>query len=405
MISRRTVLLLGVSQLVSWGITYYLIGGFGELMAADLGWGRDLVYGGFALALLVMGLLSPLAGRLIDRHGGRKVMTAGALLNAVGCAGLAYSHDVAAYYLAWLCLGVGMRLTLYDAAFATLARLGGVNARGPISQITLLGGLASTAFWPIGHLIAERFGWRHAVLAYAGFALLTALLHLAIPQGRHADGAASMQAPQRQPLAGNRRELLVAGGLYALITALANFLNAGMSSHMIGILAGLGVAASVSVWISTLRGVGQSAARLCEVLFGRRVEPLLLNSAACLFMPLAFAAGLYGGGYTFAAIAFAFFYGASNGILTITRGTLPLVLFDPRAYGTLVGRLVAPSFVLSAAAPLVYAMVIERYGEDAGLYMSIVVAVLMLGAALLLHLRFTRPSGAGRPADGSKRPA
>jgi predicted MFS family arabinose efflux permease len=327
------------------------------------------------------------------------------LLNAAGCAGLAYSHGVAAYYLAWLCLGVGMRLTLYDAAFATLARLGGVHARGPISQITLLGGLASTAFWPIGHLMADQFGWRHAVLAYAGLALFTALLHLAIPQGRHDDSAGSTQAQQRRPLAGNPRDFLFAGGLYALVTALANFLNAGMSSHMIGILAGLGLAASVSVWIATLRGIGQSAARLCEVLFGRRVEPLLLNSAACLFMPLSFAAGLYSGGFDMAAIAFAFFYGACNGILTITRGTLPLVLFDPRAYGALVGRLVAPSFVLSAAAPLLYAMVIERYGEDAGLYMSIAVAALMLCAALLLQARFKRPSAAGRPAGGSKRPA
>ena len=52
-------------------------------------------------------------------------------------------------------LGVGMRLTLYEAAFAALARIGGPEARRPMSQITLLGGLASTVFWPIGHALAS----------------------------------------------------------------------------------------------------------------------------------------------------------------------------------------------------------------------------------------------------------
>ena len=57
-----------------------------------------------------------------------------------------------------------MRLTLYDAAFATLARLDGPAARRPISQITLLGGLASTVFWPIGDALARSLGWRGAVV-------------------------------------------------------------------------------------------------------------------------------------------------------------------------------------------------------------------------------------------------
>ena len=62
---------MGVSQLVCWGVTYHLIGVFGELIAADLGWSRPLAYGGLTTALVVTGVSSPLAGRLIDRHGGR----------------------------------------------------------------------------------------------------------------------------------------------------------------------------------------------------------------------------------------------------------------------------------------------------------------------------------------------
>ena len=184
-VGRRTVVYLGISQLVCWGISYYLIGVFGELIAADLGWSRTLVYGGFSIALLAMGLASPLVGRLIDRLGGARVMTLGSVLSALGIAGLALAHGVAAYYAAWICLGVAMRATLYDAAFASLARIAGPDAGRPIAQITLLGGLASTCFWPIGHLLAETFGWRGALLVYALIALATVPLHLAIPEGRH----------------------------------------------------------------------------------------------------------------------------------------------------------------------------------------------------------------------------
>lgn len=386
MIPRSTVLCLGLAQLVSWGISYYLIGAFGERIAAEFGWSQALIHGGLSAALLVMGLASPLIGRLIDRHGGRRVMCAGSLLTAAGCVGLALAQGVIAYYAAWLCLGLAMRLTLYDAAFAALARIGGRAARRPIAQITLLGGLASTVFWPLGHALAERLGWRGALLVYAGFALLTLPLHLALPRG-----AAPVErgtTPAAAPLPPG--DMRLAGLLYALIVTLAGVLNAGMSAHMIGILTGLGLPAAIAVWIAATRGIGQSLARLCEVLFGARASPFDLNLLACLVLPLCFAAGLAGGASALAALGFAFAYGAGNGILTITRGTLPLLLFDPLRYGSEVGRLLAPGFLLSAAAPLLYALLIERHGAAAALILSGALAATMLAAALALRLRFGR---------------
>lgn len=386
MIPRSTVLCLGLAQLVSWGISYYLIGAFGERIAAEFGWSQALIHGGLSAALLVMGLASPLIGRLIDRHGGRRVMCAGSLLTAAGCVGLALAQGVIAYYAAWLCLGLAMRLTLYDAAFAALARIGGRAARRPIAQITLLGGLASTVFWPLGHALAEQLGWRGALLVYAGFALLTLPLHLALPRG--AAPAERGTTPAAAPLPPG--DMRLAGLLYALIVTLAGVLNAGMSAHMIGILTGLGLPAAIAVWIAATRGIGQSLARLCEVLFGARASPFDLNLLACLVLPLCFAAGLAGGASALAALGFAFAYGAGNGILTITRGTLPLLLFDPLRYGSEVGRLLAPGFLLSAAAPLLYALLIERHGAAAALILSGGLAATMLAAALALRLRFGR---------------
>nr|WP_276553221.1 MFS transporter [Bradyrhizobium elkanii] len=385
-----------MAQLISWGATYYLIGGFGEQIAADLGWSRDIVYGGFAAALLVMGVTSPLAGRWVDRSGGRQVMVAGAVINALGCAGLAVSHQIGSYFVSWIVLGLGMRLTLYDAAFAALARIGGPEARRAMSGITLLGGLAATVFWPFGHMLSDHFGWRIAVLTYAGIALLTIPLHLLIPNQRFAGAPGSAAAASRQPRAVGRRQLAAASGLYAVIMTGANFLNAGMSAHMIAVLTGLGLTITVAVWIATLRGIGQSAARLCEVLFGGRIDPLGLNLMACLIMPLSFIAGLFSGSAREMGIAFALLYGACNGILTITRGTLPLILFDHRSYGTLVGRLIVPSFILPAAAPLIYAIVIDRFGDASALYLSTGLALVTLLAAILLKLLFPPPLAAAK---------
>lgn len=385
MVPRRTVFCLGLSQLVCWGISYYLIGAFGDLIAAGTGWGPSVVYGGFSAALLVMGLSSPLVGRAIDRHGGRAVMVVGSGVTVLGCAGLALAHHVVLYYAAWLCLGLAMRMTLYDAAFAALARIAGAAAKRPISQVTLLGGLASTVFWPIGHALAEQVGWRGAVFAYAGFALLTIPLHLALPSGRAVLAPPASSPPPVPAAPGGRR---LAAALYATIATLTSFLNSGLSAHMIAMLAGLGMAAGLAVWVATLRGIGQSSARLCEVLSGSRLHPLTLAVLATALLPVAFVAGLFSGQLVVAGIAFAALYGAGNGLVTIVRGTLPLVLFEPGVYGSLVGRLLAPSFILAALAPLAYAVVIENFGDAAAFALSAAVAAVVLGAAVTLRLRF-----------------
>ncbi|MGQ3030627.1 MAG: MFS transporter [Ferrovibrionaceae bacterium] len=169
MVSGGRVFWFGMAQLIGWGISYYLIGVFGEAMAADLGHGMSVVHGGFSLALMVMGVASGPAGRLIDRFGGRPMLVAGAVLTAIGCAGLALAHGLVLHYAAWACLGLAMRLSLYDAAFAALARLLGPAARKPIAQITLLGGLPrpcsgrSAMGWPTHSAGGARSGAMRAL--------------------------------------------------------------------------------------------------------------------------------------------------------------------------------------------------------------------------------------------------
>lgn len=382
MITRRLVWSMGFSQLVHWGISFYLIGVFGDLIMLDTGWSRTTVYGGFSAALLAMAVVSPASGRAIDRIGGRYLMIGGSVLCAASCLLLSVSQSIPVYYTAWIGLGIAMRCTLYDAAFAALTHIGGYSAKRAIAQITLLGGLAATCFWPIGHFLAEAWGWRGAVQIYAVIAILMVPLHLLIPPGEArlpelpSTGAAPNPADHHKPI--------VSAFLFAMIVALGNGLQSGMSAHLISILSELGLGATLAVTVAALRGVGQSTARLLEVLFGNRLHPINLNLIAAVAMPLSFILFQLSGGLVIAAIVFSFTYGAATGIFTITRGTLPLVLFDHSTYGARVGKLLVPSFLLSAASPLGFAYIIESFGVTASLHVSLAIALAILAASLML---------------------
>jgi hypothetical protein len=407
-ISRRLVLAMGCSQLVCWGISYYAVGALADAIGADLGWGRTRVFGGLALAWLAMGGSAPMVGGLIDRHGGRRVMSAGSCLMAVGCLDLSLANGVATYWASWICLGVAMRATLYDAAFATLARLGGVGARRAMAQVTLVGGLASTIFWPITRWLGAHLTWRGTLGAYAGVAIATVPLHLIIPDGCGGTSSRGPNVMAAAPLVQTAADRRVACGLYASIAALGTVVSVGTSAHMIGILQGIG-AGRVGM-VAALVGLGQSGARLVETVFGASLHPLVLSAAAPALMVAAFAIATVGGHSLAAAAAFTLLYGIANGVLTIARGTVPLVLFEPSRYGRIVGRLQAPASLLGAASPVVYAVAIDRAGSRAALALSGAAAALMLAAAVSLAVRFIRHPGPRgnaeaqlpRPSSGSR---
>ncbi|MDG9971842.1 MFS transporter [Achromobacter mucicolens] len=387
MIRPHAVICLGLTQLVGWGVTFYLIGALGPAMTADLGWNAATIYGGFSAAIVVMALVSPAAGAAVDRWGGHRVMPAGAMLSALGCALLAIAHSHALYFAAWATLGVGMRLCLYDAAFAALARAAGPAARRPMSQITLFGGLASTVMWPVGHFLAEWLGWRGAAWCYAALALATVPLYLALPRRRY---TATRTAPGKAATALTRTaaERRLAGTLYAVMAMLTNFLAAGNAAHLFSLLTGLGLASAAAVSVAALWGIGQFAARLGDVLIGARLHPLTLNLAVGLALPLCFLLALVPGGNLYITAAYTLIYGACNGLMTITRGTLPLALFDFRSYGALVGSLLIPSFLLTAAAPVAYAFIIDAHGARAAMGASAAIAAIIAAAAVVLRWKF-----------------
>jgi MFS family permease len=80
------VILLGFVALALAFSARAAVGLMMPIWEGELGWSRGFISGGVAMALIVMAILAPLAGRLVDRQGSRNSLVIGLLALAAGCA-------------------------------------------------------------------------------------------------------------------------------------------------------------------------------------------------------------------------------------------------------------------------------------------------------------------------------
>ena len=380
---RRAVMgVLGVTQILAWGSSYYLPTVFAQPIARDTGWPLTWVVGGLSLGLLVAALASPRVGSTIERHGGRMVLAFSAAAIGFGQIGLAIAPNLATYIVAWLVMGVGMGAGLYDAAFATLGRLYGRDARSAITTLTLFGGFASTVCWPLSAFMVSEIGWRGACLVYAAIQLGVALpLYLRVlPRGAPAQIMPSHDA-HAAPTAVVAKPPLVLLVTLAVSLTLAASLSSLMSVHLLTILQASGVTLAAAVALGALVGPSQVAARTVEMAIAHRHHPIWTKIASVSFVAVGLSALWAGFPFIPAALAF---YGGGIGLESIARGTLPLALFGASGYATLMGRLAMPSLLAQAAAPLVGALLLDRMGAHGTL--GVLASVALLNVALSASL-------------------
>jgi hypothetical protein len=376
---------LGVTQVLTWGTMFYPPVLIVPLIAADRGWSISFAMGGFSLALLTGGVTARFIGASIDRFGGQVTMTAGSLAGALGLALMAYAANPLAYLATWMLVGAAMAANLYDAAFASLGRIFGIAARRPITALTLIGGFASTASWPMTHLLIEHVGWRGCYLVYAALlAGAAAPLHaFLLPRAR-----VSAEA-KPHPSAAPAKTFRVARGPIFLIVATGfaayAFVPSGMSAHLLAMFKRSGIDAGTVVWIGALFGPAQVAARLVEFAFGRDLHPVWVARGALAAMVGAFAMVLIAGMTLWTAVTFALLFGGANGLMTIARGALPLALFGADGYGRLMGRIATPFLLMQSAAPWAMAMVVERASDPAALGLAGVFACVALVCVIAIR--------------------
>jgi MFS family permease len=391
----RAVSVLGVTQILAWGILFYTPVLTMPLIAADRGWSLAFAMGGFSLALLVSGFLAPMVGGLIDRVGGNVVMAAGSLIGALGLVLLVHAANPFLYMAVWFVLGIAISANLYDPAFATLGRIFGLAARRPITALTFAGGFASTVSWPATQFLLSATDWRTTYLVYAAeLAIIAAPLHaFVLPRGRVPDAPAT-----DEPATPPDVVLPSSGWAFALVAtgfAIYAFVPSGLAAHLLAMFGRAGIDASTAVLIGALFGPSQVAARLCEFMFAGNVHPLAMTRFALMLLVASFCLAAAFGFPVAVAIAFAVMFGAANGLMTIARGAVPLALFGAAGYGRLLGRIAKPFQIVQALAPVILAFVIERGTDMAGLALTGACACV----ALACFFAIRRPSGRAGVSD------
>ena len=417
----HAIFALGITQIIGWGTTFYVPAILSRPIAEALDLPLIGVLGAYSWALLLSGLLSRRIGALIDRYGAAPLLTGASLLAALALSLHATADGLPLIWIAWSLIGLGMRAMLYDGAFAALTMLAGPGARRAISLLTLMGGLASTVFWPISQVLLESLGWRGTLMVYGALNLLIcAPLHfwfagclpgrgtrqkategrgaspapVQVPPAEAGAPAASASQPAAKirtgPDSGDRERWAgIAVALLATAFACHAFIWSSLAVHLPELLRGFGLGTGLAVTVAALMGPAQVLSRSAELFAQRWLSPIALAIPVFAMLPLSLIPLALPVPLTVAAIAFVAIYGCSNGLLTILRGALPLTLIGSRGYGELLGRLAAPSLYVSAVSPLIFGKVLEIWGSplSASLLFIAGIGCTLAAVALVRHAR------------------
>ena len=375
------VLPLAVAQLVSWGSLYYAFAVISGPMAAEFGWSSPAVNGALSAGLAATGLASPLAGRFIDAHGERLLMTGGSIAAFLLLLCWSLVSELWQLYAVWIALGTVFSCVLYEPVFAVMARELEVDYRRGIIAVTLIAGLASTVFIPLTHLLEEAWGWRVALQALALLQLpFGVLLHWHVLRGTGPGGAAA-----KTPVDPGRVRRAIRQPVFwllALSYGAHAFMFTGLTFHIIPLLLERGFAMPAIVAAYAIVGPSQVAGRGFVFALEKRISVKAAGLLATSLPVLGMALLLLSAPGSPLIYGFAALYGAGMGIKTIVQATAGPEFLGREGYGALQGAFAGINYAIQAATPFLLALIWSLLGNyDRVLWV-------LAGAALLSAAAF-----------------
>lgn len=379
------MVLLGMVQILCWGGSFYLLAVMAAPVAKETGWSLQWIYGALSAGILVSGLLAPLCGRIIACSGGRLMLALSGIVMACGLVMMGFSHTLTLFLLAWVIIGTGMAMGLYDALFAVLGTLYGGQARGAITGITLISGFCTTLVWPGTALLIHWLDWRGACFAIA------ALLVVTVPPACfYALPAPQRELQKRSPLRQSRPTSLPPRLFWLLcaIFTLASVIMTAISVQLITLLQSSGYSLAAALAISAIPGPCQVGSRVVDMAF-KRGHPIWTTF---------FSVGLVAIGllilalFPHMALLSMILYGAGNGLRAIVRGTLPLALVRPEEYAIVAGKMARPALTGQALTPLAGGYIFDIAGPSAMLWLLCLLAVINVLLVAMLKKSMSIPS-------------
>lgn len=360
---------LGVGQIVSWGTFFYAFPLIAEPMSRELALSKPEVYAAASIGLACAGLASYPVGTAIDRGQGRAVMAFGSALGGLLFMAWSQVTSLWVFYALFAGIGVVQAMTLYEPAFAIVARRFREDARGGITALTLWGGFASTVFVPLTQLLVDQFGWRQAliVLGLINLGLCASLYAVTInpktdPPPLHPPGADAVE------ILSGRKAVQWAFGepvFWGILIAFALYLgiHSGLIFHLYPLLLERGYDTATTVAALAIIGPAQVAGRIVIWLLASTATIRTIGMATVLLFPVGLALLFLDSLGFLAPALFALVYGAGNGVFTIVRGTAIPEMLTRDAYGAINGAIAAPAFILRAIAPVAVAFLWSSSGS------------------------------------------
>lgn len=391
-ISAGLVSALGLTQIIGYGTLYYSFSILAPGMAADLGLSLAEVFGVFSVSLFIGGLSATYIGKQMDRIGAATIMTAGSALAALTLALCAWSPSIAIFAIAIVLLEVSSGMVQYQAAFAALVESDPRTASRSITYLTLIGGFASTIFWPISATLTEYLSWREIYLVFAALNLFLCMpLHFWIRSLGKKAGIETIRTREMVigaiPPHARRRAMVIVSFAFALL----GFTLAAILAHMVPMLGSIGLGAAAVV-VGSLFGPAQVLSRLVNMVFGKNLSPTGLAVLSAVLIVFGVLILLIAGDWLPGAVAFAIFLGLGSGINSIAQGSLPLYLFGSDGYGAITGKMAAARLAVGAGAPFVFAAATESIGLSMSLAANALLGAISIAAFVTVAVSCRQPA-------------
>ncbi|UZN02875.1 MFS transporter [Cellulomonas sp. S1-8] len=376
---RRRLAALSLGQLVSWGVLFYAFIVASPVIAQDTGWSLSLVTGLYSLGLVVSAVAGVAVGRILDRNGPRRIMTAGSLTGAAGLCVVALAPSPAVFAVGWGVVGLAQAAVLYQAAFTVITHRYQERRQLPLLVLTLAGGLASTVFAPVVVALLRVTDWRTTFLVLAGvLAVVTVPLHwfslerawVPHPRGGHAEvHTAGTVLRQRRFWMLLLATTAITLSLYTVtLSIIPLLLEKGISYELAAITLGL-------------VGAGQIGGRLLFMVLPRRLPPWLPLAAVALASAAVLLAIALLPGPTWLLVAVAVVAGAIRGTQTLVQANAVSDRWGSANYGSINGLFSAPLTVLLALTPALGPLFADGVGSFA-VMTAILAGVAVIGALL-----------------------
>lgn len=379
MLSMRTTVLLGLSQIIVWGGSFFYLAVIAQAVISDTQWPSAWVYGSLSIGIFVSALLAPYASKLIIANKGRLMLLSSAVLLSIGLFVISVAPDLATFIFGWVIIGIAMAFGLQDALFTLLGHQMGLEAKGAITRITLISGFCTTIVWPVVAVLLDKAGWRITCCIYAFFILLTCVpIYLTSIASKNESHASVAESPAKNIVH-------VSGPIFQVtaIICIASIIMTALSVQLIDLMEGSGLTKTQAILLASLLGPAQVGARLLDMAMGKR-SPIITALASIGLTAVGVLLMVLFPGWMAAGIVV---YGIGNGLRAIVRASLPLFIWDRQQYATVIGKMTRPALICQALTPVTLGYCLETFGPKSVLCILLALALANVALITWLYLR------------------